>query len=255
MGNHTLNQANKQEAKVALVTGGARRIGAAIVKTLHHAGFRVVIHCHNSLQEAHELAAELNHKRLDSAFVLARELNHPDSASEIMESLIDWAGRLDLLVNNASVFIRSEDCSFKEQDWDALFDINVKAPYQLSCAARGFLSKQQGAIINISDIHARKPLKGYAIYCQTKAALDMQTKVFAREFAPHIRVNAVAPGSIAWPEHANALSDEDQKKIIERTALKRHGDPKFIAQAVLSLAENSFVTGQILEVDGGRGLF
>jgi len=250
-----LNQANKQEAKaalVALVTGGARRIGAAVVRKLHAAGFRVVIHCHTSLDEAHALAVELNHLRVDSAYVIQRDLRRSDMAGEIVQSITDWAGRLDVLVNNASIFTRTDFNSPDMTQWDALFDTNVKAPYLLSLAARPLLAKQAGVIINLTDIHAQTPLKGYAEYCQTKAALLMQTKALAREFAPAIRVNAVAPGAIDWPEGDNSLSEIEQKNIIEKTPLKRHGSPEYIAQAVLFLAEHEFITGQILAVDGGR---
>lgn len=249
-----MNPTNKQEAKVALVTGGARRIGAAIVQKLHAAGYKVVIHCHQSLQEAHNLAADLNEQRPNSAFVLQRELSETCAAAEIMTAVQDWAGRLDLLVNNASVFIRTEFTAFAETDWNALFDVHVKAPFLLSLAARPLLAKHSGAIINVSDTHAEKPLKGYSVYCQSKAALEMQTKSLAREFAPEIRVNAVAPGAIAWPEHANTLTPEIQEKIIAKTLLKRHGNPEYIAQAILALAENPYITGQILKVDGGRNL-
>jgi pteridine reductase len=254
MRNLTLNPANKQEAKVALVTGGARRIGAQIVKHLHQAGYKVLIHCHTSLTQAHDLATELNHQRANSAQVVAEELSRAMAAENIIQVVNDWAGRLDLLVNNASIFIRSEERLFDNKDWQTLFDVNVKAPYLLSLAARSLLATQQGCIINLSDIHAKKPLKGYAAYCQTKAALDMQTKALAREFSPDIRVNAVAPGAIVWPESGNALSTEQQKQIINQTPLKRHGDPQYIAQAVLALAENDFITGQILKVDGGRSV-
>lgn len=249
-----MNQTNKQEAKVALVTGGARRIGAAIVKKLHSAGYKVVIHCRFSLNEAHALAADLNNQRVDSAFVLQRELTNTDAATEIMTSVVEWAGRLDLLVNNASVFIRNDFDAFNDEDWQELFNANVKAPFLLSLAARSILSKHSGVIINVTDIHAEKPLKGYSIYCQSKAAFEMQTKSLAREFSPEIRVNAVAPGAIAWPEDANGLSETEQQKIIDKTPLKTHGDPEYIAQAVLALAENPFITGQILKVDGGRSV-
>ncbi|PWY56555.1 pteridine reductase [Legionella qingyii] len=249
-----MNPTNKQEAKVALVTGGARRIGAAVVKKLHVAGYKVVIHCHQSLPEAHALAVGLNEQRPNSAFVLQRELSEPGAADEMMITIQDWVGRLDLLVNNASVFIRTEFTTFAETDWRALFDIHVKAPFLLSLAARPLLAKQSGVIINISDIHAEKPLKGYSVYCQSKAALEMQTQSLAREFAPEIRVNAVAPGAIIWPEHSNTLTPEIQEQIIEKTPLKKHGDPEYIAQAILALAENPYITGQILKVDGGRSL-
>ncbi|MGC1183358.1 pteridine reductase [Legionella sp.] len=249
-----MNLTNTQEAKVALVTGGARRIGAAIVKKLHRVGYKVIIHCHHALDEAHALAVRLNERRGNSAFVLQRELTEPETAQEIMTTIIDWAGRLDLLVNNASVFIRTECKDLEAAHWNILFNTNVKVPFLLSLAARPLLAKQLGVIINVTDIHAEKPLSGYSIYCQSKAALEMQTKSLAQEFAPEIRVNAVAPGAIAWPEHTNSLTPETQQKIIAKTLLKRHGAPEFIAQAVLALAQNSFITGQILKVDGGRSV-
>lgn len=249
-----MNQANKQEAKVALVTGGARRIGASIVTLLHQAGYKVVVHCRNNLGEAHTLAVELNNKRNDSAFVLQRELTEDGAAQEMMTAITDWSGRLDLLVNNASIFVRTEHDSFNASDWQALFDIHVKVPFLLSQAAYPLLKQQHGSIINITDIHAEKPLKGYSVYCQSKAALKMQTESLAREFAPEVRVNAVAPGAIMWPEHANSLTADEQRKIVAKTPLKQHGKPEFIAQAVLSLAQNPFITGQTLSVDGGRSL-
>ncbi|KTD34336.1 pteridine reductase [Legionella moravica] len=249
-----MNQNNKQEAKVALITGSARRIGAAIVKKIHGAGYKVVIHCRFSLKDANALAADLNHIRANSAIVIQRELTEEGAASEIITTVSEWAGRLDLLVNNASVFIRNNSDLFNEDDWRQLFDIHVKAPFLLSLAARPLLSKHSGTIINVTDIHAQKPLKGYSVYCQSKAALEMQTRSLAREFAPSIRVNAVAPGAIAWPEEANSLSTKEQQNIVDKTPLKRHGDPEYIAQAILALVENPFITGQVLNVDGGRSL-
>lgn len=249
-----MNQSNTQAAKVALVTGGARRIGAAIIKKLHTSGYRVVIHCRSALQESDDLAKHLNEQRLDSAIVLQKEFTEHNAADEIISKINHWAGRLDLLVNNASVFKRTDGQFVNEADWQYLFTVNVHTPFLLSLAARPLLTQYRGAIINLTDIHADKPLKGYSVYCQTKAALEMQTKSLAREFAPEVRVNAVAPGAIAWPEDENSLSKEAQQKIIEKTPLKSHGSPEFIAQAVLALAENAFITGQILKVDGGRSL-
>lgn len=246
-----MNQSNKQ---VALVTGGARRIGAAIVRHLHENGFYVVIHCRSSLTEAHLLAEELNQKRVNSALVLQRDLLNNAAIDDLIADIKSWAARLDLLVNNASVFFRSDLPSFNAQQWQLLFDTNVRAPFLLSTAARPLLARHQGSIINISDIHAERPLKGYSAYCQTKAALDMQTQSLAREFAPDIRVNAVAPGAIAWPEQMNTLTPDEQEQIIASTPLKRHGEPQVIAQAVLALAQNSFITGQCLRVDGGRSI-
>lgn len=249
-----MNQVNTQDTKVALVTGSARRIGAAIIKYLHGAGFRVVIHCHASQQEAQALCQQLNQARAQSAIVVQQELSEARAAETLLSAVKQWAGRLDVLVNNASLFIRSNEQLFNAGDWQRQFAVNVQAPYILSLAARPLLRQVQGCIINISDIHAERPIKGYAVYCQSKAALEMQTKALAREFAPEIRVNAVAPGAIAWPESANTLSNAEQQQIINKTALKRHGDPSHIAQAVLALVENSFITGQILKVDGGRSI-
>lgn len=243
-----MNQTNKQDARVALVTGSAQRIGAVIAQHLHQAGFRVVIHCHLSHVPADKLAKELNKNRPDSALVLSSDLTTNGSAQTLISSTLNWAGRLDLLVNNASMFSRNE------ADWDALFTLNVKAPYLLSTAAYPSLALSHGSVINITDIHADKPLKGYAVYCQSKAALNMQTKALAREFAPNVRVNAVAPGAIMWPEQANELNHAQKQKIIAEVPLKRHGDPAFIAQAVLALVDNTFITGQSLCVDGGRSL-
>lgn len=253
-GEHTLNQANKQAAKVALVTGAARRIGAAIVRELHQAGFKVIIHCNHSLPAAEALAHDLNQQYPDSAYVLQKELTAANAINELIAAVLAWAGRLDLLVNNASLFMRSDCTTFNETVWDSLFTVNVKAPFLLSLAAQPHLTTQEGCIVNIADIHADKPLKDYAIYCQSKAALVMQTKALAREFAPKVRVNAIAPGAIAWPEDNNTLSVETQQQIIAKTPLKCHGKPEYIAQMVLALATNSFITGQIVNVDGGRSI-
>jgi len=247
-----LNHTEKQEAPTALVTGGAKRIGAEIVKQLHQAGFRVGIHCHHSVKEANALAAQLNDVRNHSATVLVADLTVKTSIMDLIPNLLDWAGGLTLLVNNASLFAKTSTEFLDEKTWDDLFTINVKAPFWLSHQAFPALSNNQGAIINITDIHSKKPLKGYSAYCQTKAALTMQTKSLAREFAPRVRVNAIAPGAIAWPLNDNELSTESQAKIIEKTPLKRHGCPVDIAKALLALVDNSFITGQVLAVDGGR---
>ncbi|WP_420795612.1 pteridine reductase [Legionella jamestowniensis] len=249
-----MTQANKQAVKVALVTGAARRIGAAIVSKLHEANFKVVIHCHQSLDDAQKLAALLNKHRQDSALVISQNLNQSEASNKLITATLNWGMRLDLLVNNASVFSRTNLAKQDEKSFNELFDTNVKVPFFLSLEAFPHLATYQGAIINLTDIHAERPLKDYAVYSQSKAALAMQTKALAKEFAPNVRVNAIAPGAIAWPEHDNSLSLEIQQKIIEQTLLKRHGHPEFIAQAVLALAENPFITGQILNVDGGRSI-
>lgn len=245
---------NTQDSlKVALITGGAKRIGAGIAKKLHACGFKVAIHCNHSLVEAQALVEKFNQQRADSACVIQGDLKTSQIASDIISSVENWAGRLDVLINNASIFMRG-DAVFNLTQWQDLFTINVQIPFELSLQAYPFLAQNNGSIINITDIHGEKPLKGYAAYCQTKAALVMQTKALAKEFAPLIRVNAVAPGAIAWPEQDNALSEDVRKKIIAKTPLQSHGDPDFIAQAVWALIENSFITGQVLNVDGGRSI-
>lgn len=249
-----MNQDNKQAIRVALVTGSARRIGASIVQTLHQTGFRVAIHCHQSLSEAANLAQLLNHIKPNSATVIQYDLRLPDAADHLIKAVTDWAGRLDLLVNNASLFMRTDLNQWRLEDELQLFTMNVFVPFALSTEAYPWLAQQHGNIINITDIHAEKPLKGYALYCQTKAALAMQTKVLAREFSPLVRVNAIAPGAVAWPEHDNSLSKEIRDAIIAKTPLKSHGNPEYIAQALLALSENPFITGQILNVDGGRSI-
>ena len=238
--------------RVALITGAGRRIGACIAEYLHQHGWSVVIHCRHSRDEADALCHRLNQQRPDSAKVFAADLTQKQASESLIHQTMSWAGQLDLLVNNASLFIPSPLDHTNEDLLNTLFTINVQAPFWLSYAARKSLAKQQGAIINITDIHAETPLKGYAEYCQTKAALTMQTKALARDFAPDIRVNAIAPGAIAWPENENVLTSSQQQKIIDKTLLKRHGEPVFIAQALLALVNNPFITGQTLRVDGGR---
>lgn len=249
-----MNHDNKQGSRVALVTGAGRRIGAVIATHLHQAGFRVVVHCRQSLQEAQKLAHEMNKTRANSVLVLPADLTMKHAAIELITKTIKWAGRIDLLVNNASLYIRTKTDSLDDTDWDDLFTVNVRAPFWLSLAARPYLAVHKGSIINITDINAERPRAGYSIYCQSKAALTLQTKSLAYEFAPTVRVNAIAPGAMIWPEHDNAISEEEKQNIIAKTPLKQHGNPAFIAQAVLAFVENPFITGEILRVDGGRGL-
>lgn len=249
-----MNRGKTQDTRVALVTGAARRIGAAIAERLHQAGFNVVIHCHQSKQAADALSKKLNDMRPSSACVLVADLSLKKEARSLIEQAISWKARLDVLVNNASCFIKTPVGEDEQFAWDRLWLTNVKAPYWLSEAARACLAQHQGSIVNITDIHAEKPLSDYGVYSQTKAALKMQTEALAREYAPEIRVNAVAPGAIAWPEGENALSPMLQEKIISQTLLKKHGEPKWIAEAALSLILNAFITGQTLRVDGGRSV-
>lgn len=249
-----MNPVDKQAIKTALITGAGRRIGASITKALHEAGFTTIIHCHTSLLPAQQLAEQLNSTRPDSAFVLQQDLCAAHAATRLIDACIRITGRIDVLINNASVFISNMFDDFDESTWSKLFHTNVKVPFSLSITARDALMKTGGSIINISDIHGQKPLRNYTLYCQTKAALDMQTKSLAKEFAPDIRVNAIAPGAILWPEKDNRLNARQRQKIIADTPLKKHGHPCYVAQAVLALLNNHFISGQIVNVDGGRSI-
>jgi pteridine reductase len=240
--------------RVALITGAGRRIGAEIATQLHALGFHVVIHYHQSHTEAMQLVDGLNHRRADSALMVSADLTQPEAIAELYRQVFAWHARLDVLVNNASLFLRTPVPSVDDAALEAMWVTNVKAPLWLSDAAYPELARVKGCIVNITDIHAEKPLKGYSGYCQTKAALKMQTEALARDYAPLVRVNAVAPGAILWPEASNALALEQQNKIIEQTPLQCHGSPVWIAMAVRSLIENPFITGQTLRVDGGRSL-
>ncbi len=247
-----MNLHHTQAAPVALITGAARRIGAAIAQHLHQNHYNIIIQCHQSVDAAKALAQSLNEQRADGVLVLDVALSDKNALKRMMDDALSWQGRLDVLVNNAATFESTPlDAAF-DAPWDDLFCINVQVPFWLSCLARPYLEMTKGSIINITDIHAEKPLKNYSLYCQSKAALTMQTLSLAREFAPNIRVNAIAPGAILWPEHQNKLLSSQQNAIIAHTLLKQHGDPFWIAQAVLALLQNKFITGQILKVDGGR---
>lgn len=241
---------------VALITGAARRVGAAIATELHEAGFNVVLHCHTSLQDAQRLCEQLNQKRAASAHIEQADLCAPQAVlSALVERSAAHWGRLDVLVNNASRFYPGAlpDCT--EQMWDDLMTANAKAPFFLARAAAPFLGVQGGSIINITDIHGESPLKNYDIYCISKATLLMQTRVLARELAPAVRVNSVSPGAVAWPEGINTLSMAQQENILQEIPLKRHGSPRDIAAAVRFLVMDApYITGQVLAVDGGRSL-
>ena len=234
--------------KTVLITGAARRIGAGIAQYLHERGYQILLHYHQSEQEAQTLCKQLLQKRPKSAHLIQVDLHDPNAHQQIMAQVQDYSPQLDVLVNNASAFSKSD------HDFDEMFQINVKLPYLLSREAYPLLKKSQGLIVNITDIHAKKPLKEYVAYVQTKAAFWMQTEALALEFAPDVRVNAVAPGSILWPEHGNTLTPELQLEILDKIPLHRIGDPLFIAQAIGYLIDCPFITGQSLNVDGGRSI-
>jgi len=238
---------------VALVTGAARRIGAECVRHLHQSGLNIVLHYRNSGTEAENLAGELNRIRQDSVKLLQGDLQNIASIPKLIEQTQTAWGRLDVLINNASTFYPTAIGEITEQDWDTLMGANLKAPLFLAQAASDELRRNHGCIVNITDIHAERPLKGYPVYSIAKAGLVMLTKSLARELAPEVRVNAVAPGAILWPEAAHHQAEH--QAIINRTALKREGEPADIARTVEFLVNHApYITGQVVSVDGGRTL-
>jgi pteridine reductase len=247
-------QAHKPLAnKVALITGAARRIGAEIARTLHQAGMNIILHYHTSAEAAETLCQQLNQQRAQSAITVSTDLQKPGCETVLMQKVTTAWQRLDVLVNNASCFYRTNLGNITEHDWDDLINTNLRTPFFLAQAAAPLLRTQQGCIVNITDIHAERLLKDYAVYCISKAGLVAATKILAKELGPDIRVNAVAPGAIIWPEGENTLSAQDKQNIIDRTMLARSGNPEDIAKAVLFFIRDAgYVTGQILAVDGGR---
>lgn len=240
--------------KTVLVTGGARRVGAAICRRLHRAGANVVIHYRTSNREALRLQRSLERLRPDSVSCIAADLLRHDALAGLVKAAIQAFGRLDILVNNASSFYATPLGSVTAADWDDLVGTNLRAPLFLSQAAAPELTRRRGAIVNIVDIHADRPLEGHLTYSIAKAGLVGLTRALARELAPRVRVNAVAPGPIAWPEAGMLAEAPVQADIVARTPLQRIGDMDDIAQAVHFLITAPFVTGQVLAVDGGRSV-
>ncbi|MGH8706153.1 MAG: pteridine reductase [Burkholderiales bacterium] len=240
--------------RVALVTGAARRVGAAIARRLHAAGANLVIHYRGAEEDAAKLESELNAARAASATRVKAELLAPVAPQALVGAALEKWGRLDLLVNNASTFYPTALGEIEPGHWEELIGSNLRAPLFLAQAAAPHLAKNGGAIVNIADIHAERPLKGYAVYSIAKAGLAALTRSLALELAPAVRVNAVAPGAIAWPENGQFAPGE-RARIVASTPLERLGTPEEIAQAVHFLATAPFVTGQILAVDGGRSVY
>lgn len=239
--------------RVSLVTGGARRIGAAIASALHAAGADIALHYRGSHAEALALTEAFNAARPGSAHVFQADLNDPGAPTSLIESVIAWRGRLDVLVNNASSFYPTPLGEMTEESWADIVGSNLKAPLFLSQAATAELRSRRGAIVNIVDIHAQRPLGDHHVYGAAKAGLAMLTRSLARALAPEVRVNGVSPGAILWPE--NGMSDDVKAHILEQIPLQKAGDPADIATAVLYLVRDAtYTTGQILAVDGGRSI-
>jgi pteridine reductase len=240
------------QGKVVLITGGAKRVGAAICRQLHADGASLMLHYRASAGEARLLQAELNHVRPDSVALIQADLLDLNKLPSIAEQTVYRFGRLDALVNNASSFYATSVGDITSGVWDDLIGTNLRAPLFLAQAAAPALKKSQGAIVNITDIHAERPLKGYLVYSVAKAGLVALTRSLARELAPEVRVNAVAPGPILWPDD-ESFDELSRQRIISHTLLKREGTPEDIAKAVhFLLVDGTYVTGETINVDGGR---
>lgn len=247
---------NKPQHPVALITGGAHRIGAEIVQQVHQAGFNIVLHYRNSMQEADTLAKQLNTLRIDSAKIFSADLNDLTALEDLAAFALRAWSRLDVLINNASSFYPTPIGSVTEQSWDDLMGSNLKAPFFLAQALAIELKKNGGCIVNIADIHAQRPLKNHPVYCAAKAGNIMLTQSLARELAPEVRVNGIAPGAILWPEQQSELSEKNKQKILEKIPLQKQGSANDIARTVLFLIKEApYITGQIISVDGGRSIY
>jgi len=243
----------REERPVALVTGAARRIGAAIASRLHAAGYDVALHCRHSRDELDALITTLESARTDSTLALQTNLEDTASLPALVDATIARFGRLDALVNNASAFYPTPLGSVTPQQWQELFASNAQAPFFLAQAAAPHLAAAHGAIVNMVDIYAERPLARHPVYSMAKAALAMMTLALANELGPDVRVNGIAPGAVLWPD--NGKSYTDQQDLLARSALKRAGTPQDVATAVLFLLRDAkFTTGTILKVDGGRAL-
>ena len=237
--------------RVALVTGGARRLGAAIVRALHAAGYAVAVHCRASGDEARALAAELEASRAGSSLVLEADLARFDALPELVAHTVGRFGRLDALVNNAAAFFPTPAGTVTPAQWDALMAVNLRAPFFLSQAAAPHLAAARGAILNISDVYARQPRADLPAYAISKGALEAMTRALAVSLAPDVRVNALAPGAILWPEELP--NPALQERILARTALGRTGTVEEIAATALWLLRDAaYTTGSVVAVDGGR---
>lgn len=241
------------EHPVVLITGAARRVGACIARTLHVAGYDVALHCRHSRSELDALIADLEAARPRSTLALQADLADAARLPELVAATLERLGRLDGLVNNASAFHATPLATVTPADWDELFAANARAPLFLGQAAAPHLAARHGAIVNLIDIYAERPLAGHSVYCMAKAALAMATLALAQELGPDVRVNGVAPGAVLWPEAGKAYAERSE--LIARTPLQRAGSPADVAGAVLWLLRDApFVTGQIIRVDGGRSL-
>ena len=239
-------------SKVAFITGSAKRIGACVAEHLHRLGFNLVLHCNQSLTSAKILQEKLNYARADSAALVTGDLCEMSQLEEIANQAIEAFGRLDVLINNASAFYPTPIGAVQQADWHVLMGSNTQAPLFLSQLCQKQLKQNQGVIINMVDIHAERPLKDHTLYCMAKAALATMTQSLAQELAPEVRVNGVSPGAILWPE--TPLTESQQQEVLSEIPAARLGSPQDIADTIAFLIKASYITGQIIAVDGGRSI-
>ncbi|MFW5432489.1 MAG: pteridine reductase [Methylophilaceae bacterium] len=243
------------ENKVVLITGGAKRVGATICRELHAHGAKLMIHYNTSKQEAKALQAELNLQRSDSVAIIQGDLLNMAVVSSLVKEATKHFGKLDILINNASSYLPTEIGNINEESWQNLIGSNLKAPMFLAQAAAPELKKCHGCIVNITDMHIEHPKKGYVVYSVAKAGLVTLTKSLAQELSPEVRVNAVAPGPVLWPDSNPQFDEVYRQRVISQTLLKRIGDPTDVSKAVKFLAADApFMTGHVLTVDGGRSI-
>ena len=241
--------------KVVLITGGAKRVGAAICRELHAHGAQLMIHYNKSQTEARALQAELNLQRANSVAIIQGDLLNIAIMTNLVQETVNQFGKLDVLINNASSYYSTEIGKISEENWHDLVGSNLKAPMFLAQAAATELRKNHGSIVNITDMHIERPKKGYVVYSVAKAGLVTLTKSLAHELSPEVRVNAVAPGPVQWPENNPQFDEVYRQRVISQTLLKKIGEPQDIAKAVKFLvADAPFITGHVLAVDGGRSL-
>ncbi len=241
--------------KVALITGGARRVGAAIGRLLHQGGMDLMVHYRSSAEQARALQADLNAVRADSVALLQADLLNAASLPAMVNETLQRFGRLDVLINNASSFFPTVVGEISEREWDDLMGTNLKTPLFLSQAAAPHLRRSHGCIVNIIDIHADRPMRNYVLYSVAKGGLLALTRSLAAELGPEVRVNGVSPGAIIWPEDERWSDDLARQRIVQTTLLKRIGDPDDIARTVGFLVFDApYITGQVIAVDGGRSI-
>lgn len=248
-------QNNALNNKTVLITGGAKRVGAAICRELHAHGANLMIHYNTSTADARALQAELNLQRANSVAIIQGDLLNVAIMPNLVGETVNQFGQLDVLINNASSYYSTEIGHITEENWHDLVGSNLKAPMFLAQAAASELRKHHGCIVNITDMHIERPKKGYVVYSVAKAGLVTLTKSLAHELSPEVRVNAVAPGPVQWPENNPQFDEVYRQRVINQTLLKKIGNPQDIAKAVKFLvADAPFITGHVLAVDGGRSL-